>query len=395
MSLNRLRNTIFFLISVTMLFPMPGFGGIDRTDVNPTGDTVYTFPFHMDNKLMVFEGEINGVPTQFAFDTGAGMGLAGEAFKADGRFSGNAGKIKMRDSNNKVQKVKMAKSKRFKIGGFEFEDIKSLVVDMPFLSCMDYYLLGADVIRQLNWEIDFDKMQVRVSKSPFSLTENGLTFPVEFIGNRPHAKLTFSGNEFEKVLVDFGYTQILNFPMDFDEKSEFIEQKESDQKINPYMGFSMGALSTATNLTYAIILDSLQVGEQMVYGIPADFEENTTEKIGIKFFSTLSSRTILNNTEGIFHLALRPQEVVFESPTHMNFNFQDGKIVLAGKPLGRVPQDAMLELGEEILELNGKQASDFGDFCSFISWLSQLGSAEIKIKKMDGTELFFEKTPLK
>jgi hypothetical protein len=207
--------------------------------------------------------------------------------------------------------------------------------------------------------------------------------------------MSFSGNEFDNVLVDFGYTQTLNFPMDLNAKSDFIEQKESEKKANPYLGFSMGALSMATNMTYAIILDSLKVGDRMIYGIPADFEENTTEKIGIKFFSTLSTRTILNNSEGVFHLALRSPAAGFESPTHMNFNFQDGKIVVSGKPLGRVPQDAMIEIGEEILALNGKTAADFGDFCTFIAWLSQLKSDEIKVKKMDGTELVFGKAALK
>jgi predicted aspartyl protease len=394
MSSRELIRAGFFVFWFTVLYPSLGFGGI-YGDVGTTSvDTVYTFPFHMDNKLLVFEGEINGVPTQFAFDTGAGMGLADESFKTDGRFSGNAGKIKMRDSNQKVQKVKIAKSKLLKIGGFEFGGVKSLVVDMPFLTCMDYYLLGADVIRQLNWEIDFEKKLVSVSKSPFPLEEIGLSFPVDFIQHRPHVKLSFSGEEFDKVLVDFGYTQTLNFPMDFDEKSEFIERKESENKANPYLGFSMGALSMATNMTYAIILDSLQLGDSKLYGIPADFEENTSEKIGLKFFSTLSSRTILNNTEGVFHLALKAPRLEFDSPTHMNFTFQDGKIIVTGKPLGRIPEDSKIGVGEEILELNGMRADDFGDFCGFIVWLSQLKSEEIKVKKMDGTELIFGKTPL-
>lgn len=384
----------FFVLWLAVLYPSLGFGGFYGDGGNATADTVYTFPFHMANKLLVFEGEINGVPTQFAFDTGAGMGLAGASFKTDGRFSGNAGKIKMRDSNQKIQKVKIAKSKLLKIGGFEFEGVKSLVVDMPFLSCMDYYLLGADVIRQLNWEIDFEKKLVSVSKSPFALEENGLSFPVQFIQHRPHVKIAFADKEFEKVLVDFGYTQTLNFELDFDVKSDFITQKESEKKVNPYLGFSMGALSMATNMTYAIILDSLQLGDGKLYGIPADFEENTSDKIGLKLFSSLSSRTILNNTDGIFHMVLKAPKVDFENPTHMNFSFQDGKIIVTGKPLGRMPQDALIEVGEEILELNGMSAADFGDFCGFISWLSQMDSDEIKVKKRDGTELIFRKTPL-
>ena len=39
---------------------------------------VFTFPFHMDSRLIVFEGEMNGMPAKFAFDTGAALGLAGE-----------------------------------------------------------------------------------------------------------------------------------------------------------------------------------------------------------------------------------------------------------------------------------------------------------------------------
>lgn len=357
-------------------------------------DSIYTFPFHMDSKLLVFTGEMNGVPTQFAFDTGASMGLANSQSASSGRLKIKGKKMKITDSNLEVQKIPTGVSDEIKIGEFKFEKVKSLVNDMAFLACMDFYLLGADIISQLNWEIDFEKQLIRVSKTPFPTEDMDTSFPVVFRNNRPFTQINFSSVEFKNMLIDFGYTQVIDFPSNFPLAQPFISKKDSLRLSNPNISTSMGALGSKTYTTKTILVDSLKVGDAYFSQIPVDFEENSTAKIGLKFFSGISSKTILNHSDSLFYLKLRP-EPNFGEDTQIGLQFNDGKIVLSGKPLGLTSDDSKIEIGEEILEVNGVKMEGFSNECDFLKWYVSHNPEQIELTKLDGTQLTFPKIKLK
>ena len=115
-----------------------------------------TIPFTTKSSLLVFKGQINGIETDFAFDTGASLGVVTSA-KANSANIKITGKKNITDSNEDVNSMKEAMIETVTIGSFEIKKVKSIVYDMPFLSCNDYYLLGANAINKLNWKIDFEK----------------------------------------------------------------------------------------------------------------------------------------------------------------------------------------------------------------------------------------------
>lgn len=368
--------------------------GFSQTSLETT-DSIYSFPFSLESKLLVFKGQMNGVETDFAFDTGASMGLANTKTESSGRLKVKGKQIKMRDANNQVKRVKTGVSDELKIGGYSFSKVRSLVNDMAYLYCMDYYLLGADVIRQLNWEIDFEKMIVKVSKKPFPVSDLLFRLPVTYINNRPFVSTGFANGKFDRVLIDFGYTQVMDFPKDNPTILPFLSLKDSLGQSNLNISSAMGALGMKTYETRTILVDSLLIGDRYFSRIPVDFEETPSSKIGLGFFSNLSKRTILNNSESAYYLDLKSEGPSFPDPIHINLQYQNGKIVLVGKPMGLVPQDLQIEIGEQIAAVNGKKSEDFGDECEFMQFFYQGNSDQIELEKLNGEKLIFKRIPLK
>ncbi|MCH6199524.1 aspartyl protease family protein [Aquiflexum sp. LQ15W] len=357
-------------------------------------DSVYSLPFHLDAGLLVFKGQMNGVETDFAFDTGASMGLANTLAEPAERLQVKGKKIKMRDSNRQVAKVPTGLTKEIRIGGITFPKVRSLVNDMAYLYCMDYYLLGSDIIRQLNWEIDFEKNVIRFSKTPFSIENEWTTIPVYFFNKRPFVTVKLAGQEIENVLIDTGYTQFFSFPSNNPSLQDFLSLKDSLGLSNPDISSSMGALSIQTDSARTVLVDSLQIGENYFDGIPVSFEGSSGPKLGIGFFKTLGSSLVINNSEATYHLRMR-EAVKFKDPIQVGVHYQEGKLVVMSKSIGAVPEDIMLSIGEEILSVNGRRAEDFADACDFMRWSFTNKPKSMTITKLDGTSLVFEPIRLK
>ena len=357
-------------------------------------ESVYTFPFHLESSLLVFEGKMNGVPTKFAFDTGAAMGMANSLSEPSGKLKVKGKKITLRDSNNQLQKVPTGLTKELEIGGVKIEKVRSLVNDMDFLFCMDFFLLGQDVIKQLNWEIDFEKMHIRVSKAPFPTNPTWKKLPIQYKGGRPHITLSFENLTLPDALVDFGYVRVMDFPDHLPEIQTFLSLKDSLGLSNPNISTSMGAVSQSTYPTRSIWVDSLQLGDEIFPRVPIDFEESSYPKIGVGFFEVFSTKTILNHSEMAYYLELRTKPE-FEEITHIGVMYEDGKLILNSKPQGLTPQDDLIEVGEEIKSINGFSAADFDGICSYFKWSVSQKSNPVELVKMDGTKLVFQKIPLK
>jgi hypothetical protein len=357
-------------------------------------DSVYVLPFHIDAGLLVFKGQMNGVETDFAFDTGASMGLANSLAEPANRLKVKGKKIKMRDSNRQVAKVPTGLTNEIRIGGVTFPKVRSLVNDMAYLYCMDYYLLGSDIISKLNWEIDFEKMVIRFSKAPFTVENEWTDIPVYFFNKRPFVTVKFAGKEFENVLIDTGYTQFFSFPSNNPSLQDFLAMKDSLGLSNPDISSSMGALSIQTDSARTVLVDSLQIGENYFEGIPVSFEGSAGPKLGIGFFKTLGSSLVINNSESKYLLRMR-EEIKFKDPIQVGVHYQEGKIVVMSKSIGAVPEDIMLSIGEEVLSVNGRRAEDFVDACDFMRWSFTSKPNSISITKLDGTSLVFEPVKLK
>lgn len=377
---------IFLITWISFIFLSP----VSAQD----NQSVYAFPFHMDYRWIVFEGLMNGVQTDFVFDTGTSLGMANSLSESKGRITTTGKKMKILDVNNEVKNVDLGKSDVIQIGGFQFKNVISLINDMDLMYCKDTYLLGSDIISQLNWEIDFEKQVIKVSKKPFPIQDSDLVFKVGYLDQRPFTSLQIMDLAYERLtLIDFGYTGVLDIPSVNKNIQSFLTEKERKGLSNPFFRYASGALGSNSFPSTTIWMDSLRLGQNYLPKIPVDFEDKTKTKIGLEFFKTLSSKTIINNSKSTYALQLR-EHPEFEKSNGIAVSFEDGKFFLKGKPIGLTPQDSLIEVEEEILSINGFKAADFENNCQFLDWYISLRPLDIQITKLDGTQLIFPKIVL-
>ena len=110
-----------------------------------------TIPFQTNSKLLVFKGKINGYETNFAFDTGASVGVLNNNQANNAKVNSKKEK-KVKDSNQKSAAIKITTVNEITIGSFTIENTKNGIFEMPYLGCNDFFLLGGNVINELNWK---------------------------------------------------------------------------------------------------------------------------------------------------------------------------------------------------------------------------------------------------
>jgi hypothetical protein len=373
-----------FIITLLSFLALSPVFGQNNPDVN-------SFPFRLEYRWIVFKGLMNGIETDFVFDTGTNLGMANSRSESSRRISSTGKTMKILDANNEVKNVNLGKTDLIQIGGFEFKNTISLINDMDLLYCMDAYLLGSDIIGQLNWEIDFEKKTISVSKKPFPIQDDDQVFRIGYLDQRPFTSLQIPNLAYDQLtLVDFGYTGILDISKDNKNISYFLKEKEKTGDANNFYRYASGALGSTSFPSTTVLIDSIRLDQFFLPKIPVDFEENTKSKIGIGFFKALSSKIIINNSKAI--IALKPKkQPEFDQSNGIAVSLEGGRFLLKGKPSGRTPQDSLLVLDEEILSINGRKAEEFEDKCQFLNWYVSQMPFEIQITKLDGTPLIFPK----
>ena len=354
---------------------------------------VDSLKFSTETGLLVIEGYINGVKTNFAFDTGASMGAVTNDNINDAKIV-ISGAIKINDSQKNKAKMNKAKIDSLRIGSQIFLDITSVVADMPFLQCNKLYLLGGDVINKLNWKFDFQKNMVYFKKTPF-LPQNTMTqMPFKIIGNRHFSNLIIAGTTIENVLVDFGYAG--NCTMDIATKStKALIKKQPPENLLKSKSFSLGInSSSAGKETNAFFLNSVIFGGVSFNNFRINAMPNTHNKIGLFFFRKNFDQMIINNTELTYWLLPNnnaPQKTPnFDAGFYFNDN---GKIEVVS--LNSAPNNSAksLYIGQIVNEINGRKADSFADRCDFTAWyFKQIELPKLVVEQLNGEKISIEKS---
>lgn len=344
-----------------------------------------TIPFSLENKLLVFKASINGVELDFAFDTGATLGLSNSKIQSKSGLIVKKGSQTIIDANLKKIKINNTVIKKIQIGSHQFENIKGAIYDMEFLACHQFYLLGMDIIGQLNWKIDFKDQMIFVSKKPFPINDTSVEIAVSNITRRPKTSLTINGVSYPNCLIDLGYTGSIEIPENTD-LNLLHHQLKGKRKtaIGLNSNMSVAGLGKADTVK-TLLLDQIKIGQYNFQNVHFAISEKTDFKIGIGFFSTQTSACILNNTEGKFYIETNPVPKTTVLPLDARVSYQDGHLVITSLNLNKNSSAQLLTIGERIKSINGKQASDFKDNCQFLFEYYHTKSTSIQIEKTNGT----------
>lgn len=363
------------------------------TMCNGQESEIYEFPFSLEKKLLVFKGQLNGVETDFAFDTGAAEGIANTKNETSKGIERSQSSQRILDANKEIAYLQTGITKKLTIGGFTFDNVRASITDMQYLYCMDLYLLGADVIRQLNWEIDFQRMMIRVSKKRFETNESMTIIPVKYEYNTPRIKLTLNNVNFSDVLVDFGYNGIMTVPNTDDKVQHLIAQKKEKQLVTTQLSASFAAMGLSKPVAGEIVvLDSVAINGSNYYKIPAEFRANTSFKVGVGFFSGTCDKVIINNSDKKYYLQLKNANT-FNNTFPISVLLKDGKLKISSLVVEGDSQIKDVVMDEEIASVDGKTAADFKSECEFITWYYTKKREVLVIEKQNGQKLELRKSP--
>ncbi len=371
------RGTFFYCFAACLLF----------TAVKSRAQTteIYTIPFTLEKRLLVFKGKINGVETDFAFDTGASHGVASNGIVKNTQLKLSNNTQRVNDSNGKNASVAIAKVDSFSVGGFTFTGKDCLVADMQYLACMNLFLLGEDVIRPLNWEIDFQKKQLRVSKTAFTTNGFMTVADLKYANNRPVINLIVEGRKFKDVLIDFGYTGVLTLPMRYSEVRDIVAKKLQQNKVNWSLSTSMGLLGTPKpDSSRSFLLDSVQINGTVFRNIPTECNREPDLKIGLKFLSTTCAKCIINNVDKKMYLLPKDTATAFGKTLSMAFQYQNKTLRVNVKPADDSELSRAFEIDEEIESINDRKARDFEDVCAYMQWFYGTRRETLSVKQKNG-----------
>ena len=372
---------VFHLLIV--LLPASSFAQSTKID---------SIPFTVSKKLLVFEGYINNVPVDFAFDTGAGLGVANSGMEEKINFIVKHRKKKVNDANLKSISLKNITIQQLSIGSYQFTNIKSVLHDMEFLQCNKLYLLGMDVIGKLNWRINFVNNILEVSQTAFTVDNTFNALSISYKKSRPVIGVTIGNLPPQQCLIDFGYTGIIDIPESEEINNIFIKKQQQGAAtigLSSAMALSgLGKADTVKNIK----IDSMLIGANLFKNIPATISEKTNFKIGVGFFANFCNEVVLNHSKDVYYFTQKSAPVVKLNNFDARVSYTNDKLIITAKNISQNSSAANLSMGEEIKSVDGKTIADFTNNCAFLNNFYLNSNSQIIVEKLNGEKIIIKRS---
>lgn len=353
---------------------------------------VDTVPFTTNNLFLVFKGSINGVETDFAFDTGAGTSVTNSTTNAQCGITVKGGKS-VRDANQTVTKLQTAMLNDIAVGGYHVRNLKAVTADMPYLYCANLVLLGQDFIKQFNWKIDFEKQLIYLSETPFEATDAMQVWKPRYKGNRPFVDVSFNNSEAVSCLIDLGFTATFDIHINNKEAQQLLAQRQQTKQVNQYLTANMGLSGLgAAAVKNDFISDSIHVGSSSYANVLTTLRPDAETKLGLQFFKSYVQCFILNHTTDTYYVQPLLKSLAAAALPDARFTLKNGRFNVFDKNTGATSTAALLQIGEQVKSINAQTPDAFKSECDFLLWMYQYKAPELLVEKMNGDKLVIKRS---
>lgn len=346
--------------------------------VKVTQDTI---PFRNDLGLIIIPISFNGVEKEFAFDTGAMKSVAFSWAKDE--LKRTSKRISVESSSGSSTKMRFYKSGLVNLGSKKITDHRILMVpDSPFFSCQNIDgILGVDITKHFNWEIDYKNNYVVLYEKDYvpTVVEAMHELSFTFKNDRPFIRSEINGLEVQ-FLLDTGASD-----SDLNNKNYRI----TDLDKIPSSDALTGSYDVNGNLTQreSTIIKIPIITSKRVTMSPVFEYNSSTSKIGNtlwkdkKLFLSLSNQRLLVSQETLEEQAIE---------------YSCGVIFYKGNlQIGAIHKDGVawkmgVRQGDRVLKVNDKE---FKDFCSFDTYQREYVKTgqDFNILLKDGKEITVKK----
>jgi hypothetical protein len=313
-----------------------------------------TIPFRNDLGLLIIPITFNGVEKQFAFDTGAQRSVAYSW--AENELKRTKNTITIASSGGLRSKMRFYKSGLIELGSRKIRGHKILNTPKnPFFSCHNIDgILGVDIIKELNWTIDF-KRKILIMYPPKHFPESvkemhALDF--NFQKNKPHVFLKLNDTKI-KFLLDTGAGGFSNI------SKQGYNLTKIDEYPQTYLqsgSFDVNGILTTTR-PKVVLLPETSSREVLVSPI-IQYNNRKSSKIGNHLWKNTQLFLSLKKNQ-LYSSISKIQEVYTSYSAAVMFS--KGKIRIVKIREGSNLWNEGVRQGDEILSFNNQH---FTNFCS-------------------------------
>ncbi|MEM9052406.1 MAG: aspartyl protease family protein [Bacteroidota bacterium] len=325
-------------------------------------------PFEFRVGVPVVKAKINGKEGWFLFDTGAPNVISTE-FR-DELLLETKLKNKVTDSGGNVAKNQDYVSiEKIEIGSITFENTAAIVQNLrtsDMFKCIDIDgIIGANLMRQAFWNLDYKNQEITFSDSLTALALDSSYIGIDFIEKTqgtPLVSFTLNGFEAKKMTFDTGSNRGLSFPLQvLQEMRDSLDLKESIEVGSTTYG--VGGKSKVDSV-FHVRIDSISMGELQLPSSVIGFDQHSNT-FGTEVLENFD--VILDwESDKVYMKPISDPDLNLE--THgFGIHFTDGQI-----RVGSIYADSeaaeKLQLGDRILNMEEFELENlpFDEICSLL-----------------------------
>lgn len=356
--------------------------------IRPVSKNFYSeIPFEYRNDHIIIKVKIKNEVYDYVFDTGGYNDITDDIQRKNNfpllttQTVGSANQLK--------SKVNIVKVDSLSIGDLVITDLAALQMNfenLPSMCGINGALIGASIIKNFCWQIDFPAKKIIVTDdfSRLPLPANAIKVPVTFNERlMPYIEATLNGKT-DRYMFDLGSSSLISQT----EKTarRYIKDKQTIGIYGGAIEGGNGVVKLAVNIYGA---ETVEIGNSVVYkGKPVVYTALSNENlIGnpiIKGFIVT-----LNFKDNELYLSPVPDPKAKEGWHSFGFKpeYKNGKIVITSIYEGMSAQEAGLEINDEITAMDDQPlaCNSYCDCKPFLDSLLQNNSSlRLEVKGSSG-----------
>ncbi|MEN8966426.1 MAG: retropepsin-like aspartic protease [Polaribacter sp.] len=334
---------------------MANLGQLVSNEINDT------IPIKIYNDMIVIEAKLNGKPMNFMWDNGFSFSAIDKSLSEKITLKKYKEKesISATDAVNNQVKLDLKIAHNLSIKNHQIKDSPFLLIDINTLTggSIDIQgIIGATVIKKLNWNFNFDENYVVVSQKEFQ--KDGMVMPFKLdLYNRMFTSLELNGIT-NGVEIDFGSN---SDEIDLTIKAIGLFKNTKKSKYEGISAMSVSGIAKPS-INYSIKDFSYKIGGiTFKHPIKIFLTNDVNEaRIGNKMLRHYNCIVNSNSNQ----IILTERETNLEESPKKSFGFIivkiENKLTIAGKWNNpNITKYNALNLGDKITQINGKKAEYF------------------------------------
>jgi len=324
-------------------------------------------PFRYENNHIFIDVRIKGETYNFLFDTGFDFSAIDLNYIKNITYK-KVLKKKVSGSSFKKQKIQFIEISTLSISEIDFNDFGASIIDLSFIN-KDYPcsekpisgIIGANILRKANWQIDYKNRIIRFSDnfSKFNISEKA--FRLDILSKswgRPLVNVNINGIN-KEFTFDTGSSGKITTGTEF--KKELSSCKK---KVN---FITIAKKNEFTYENYKAVIEQISIGDLYLKNQVVSLEKGVSSLIGNRFFENYTVTIDWKNEkillEPIFETV---EDNLVDFPILFRPNYSTNKIEISGFYNVSFTENKF-EIGTKILSINKKDVSNFStqELCDF------------------------------